>query len=171
MSGQWRPGMGILKKIICLYCDRPLIVNPRTASSQYTCGDEACQRKRKNDWQREKRKADAAYREQNARCNREWRKKPENKDYYKNRRKLKAEASKEPAQEPNAKSELISADLHVASGLYRITLEPVNGIGPEDGGDGCFEQRIRIRSRNKRSEYLKKRRKSSCKRAGPDGLL
>ena len=174
--------MGKHKEITCPYCNRSKPPNPSTASIQYTCGSEACQRKRKNDWQRNKRKTDAAYREQNARCCREWREKPENKNYWKVRRKLKAAAA---ANVPSEKSKTkrggsLSVDfLDVPGGPYRVSLELIDRDDRKDGlgnggkgknDEGSLAKNLRARTLNKRKKRQKKNRKS-CEQSGVEPLL
>ena len=62
------------KIFICQGCGREKPADPRQKRNQRFCGEPACQRARKAQWQKTKMKTDAVYRAQQLDCLREWRK-------------------------------------------------------------------------------------------------
>lgn len=60
--------------MICVHCGKEFSLNPRVKNHRY-CGAEECRRARRNRMQRMKMAADPDYRENQKRCQKEWRKK------------------------------------------------------------------------------------------------
>ena len=56
---------------IYVSCKKPYNRNPRQKKQRY-CGAPACQRARKNEWQREKMKSDPKYRKDQKQANKDW---------------------------------------------------------------------------------------------------
>jgi len=65
---------------VCVHCRKEYLRNPRVKHQEY-CGSKVCQRARRRRWQREKLKGDDAYRENQARCQKQWQ--ARNPGYYK----------------------------------------------------------------------------------------
>jgi hypothetical protein len=60
------------KTFICKNCNKKKSVNIRLIVPQQYCGDAACQRARKAEWQRHKKATDADYRARQQQCVRQW---------------------------------------------------------------------------------------------------
>jgi len=62
------------KRIKCHHCGRLVRVNSRIKFGQHYCGSAACQRARRNLWEREKLRTDPEYREKRKLAKEKWRK-------------------------------------------------------------------------------------------------
>lgn len=69
---------------ICVSCQEPFEKNPRQKNQTY-CSKPACQRARKNKWQRDKMKSDDEYRADQKQATKDWHQ--NNPDYWKTYRK------------------------------------------------------------------------------------
>ncbi len=119
----------------CAGCGAGFKTNPRVADQRY-CGLPACRRARRRLWQRQKLKADADYRVNQAEAQRGWA--ADHADYWRRYRaghpdyvdRNRAEQRRRDAFRRSralAKMDSTSGDLPVRSGTYRIL--PAGGAG------------------------------------------
>jgi hypothetical protein len=113
----------------CLNCSRGFRPRPQAPEQQY-CSEKACQRARRRQWQREKQRTDADYRDNQRRVWRawaaahggywcEWRRK--HPDYCeRNRAQQEVRDRRRRSAGLLAKMDASEADLSVRSGVYRL---------------------------------------------------
>lgn len=124
---------------ICACCGQPFEPRPQVPNQSY-CSDPACQRARRQRWQRDKMQADPDYRDNQMRNQRAWLER--HPEYWRHYRDLNPEyaernrahqrARDEPRQEMSLAKMGASALLDLLPGLYRIALAP--GATPDPDG-------------------------------------
>ena len=114
-------------------CRRLFLPNPRVKNQQY-CKKKACQRLRKNLWQKHKMASDADYQDNQRDCQKEWRKRnpdywrryrSQHPDYVKRNRLLQKERDKNRHFKNLAKMDASKKSFPVKPGSYYLI--PVTG--------------------------------------------
>ena len=142
----------------CVACGRRF--EPRAQSPrQHYCSDPACQRERRRRWQRERRRSDRDYRENQARAQQRWRSRhpeywreyrrrhPEYVDRNRSAQRRRNRRRGVPAPHPAsiAKMDASAGISPVHSGTYRLQAVDASGIAKMDAwtvkidvlSDGC----------------------------------
>lgn len=126
-----------LKK--CLSCGKKFRICPQVSSQKF-CSNSKCQRERKRIWQKEKRKNDPDYKDNQSRAQELWNKK--NPDYWSKYRRTHPEYTKrnqDLQKKRNNKKVSLNDDMSVLvqnssipSGLYRLSKFSKNEIAKMD---------------------------------------
>ena len=125
----------------CLACGRPFQPRPQVPQQSY-CSAPECQHERKKLWERERRRSDPDYRENQAAARKAWtRKHPEYWKAYRranpayaerNRQEQRRKRADRASPPPVAKVDVSAPAPSLESGLYRITRLAGSGVAKVD---------------------------------------
>jgi hypothetical protein len=123
----------------CIACGDAFTPRPQVPSQAY-CSTEACQRERRKLWQRDKRRQDADYQDNQKRANKKWL--SNQVDYWQRYRKEHpdyAERNREQQRARNAarsgrvaKMDVSSSPANIKSGVYKLTPHRVGDVANMD---------------------------------------
>ena len=131
----------------CAGCGELFVPRPNVPHQRY-CSNSDCQRTRRRRWQREKLKADADYRANQAAAQRRWRERhPEywrvyrqshpqytatNRERQRERNRWRRLAATGPSPPPVAKRDVCTVETPPVSGTYRLIPVPADGVAKRD---------------------------------------